>query len=161
VDKPISRQYEERLFNYYGWPVFWGAPGIMMASPPLAPPADEQGNAPKPKKGDPCLRSILDVDGYSVESVNGTAGRISDFVVDDGSWKVRYIVIDLGHREGGKKVLISPDWAREIDWVERKVIVDLEAEIISESPEFRPKDPVNRVVEERLYDYYGRPRYWK
>jgi stress response protein YsnF len=31
---------------------------------------------------------------------------------------------------------------------------------IKNSPEFDPAAPVNRAYEERLFDYYGRPKYW-
>jgi hypothetical protein len=39
--------------------------------------------------------------------------------------------------------------------------VDLKGESIRNSPEFDPGEPVNRDYEERLYDYYGRLKYWE
>ena len=38
--------------------------------------------------------------------------------------------------------------------------VDLSRESVKNSPEFDPSEPVNREYEMKLYDYYGRPRYW-
>jgi hypothetical protein len=32
---------------------------------------------------------------------------------------------------------------------------------VRNSPEFDPREPVNREYEVRLYDYYGRPKYWE
>jgi len=61
----------------------------------------------------------------------------------------------------GKKVLVSPGWIERVSWADRKVYVELTREIIKESPEYDPSAPVNRRYEERLYDYYGRPRYWR
>jgi hypothetical protein len=40
------------------------------------------------------------------------------------------------------------------------VRVGLTRELVKNAPEFDPNAPVNRRVEERLYDYYGRPSYW-
>jgi len=161
VDKPISRQYEERLFTYYGWPVFWGAPGIMVASPPVSPAEYEKESSEGKKKGDPCLRSVREVTGYQVEASNGEVGHIEDFIAEDDPWMVRYIVVNLGHKMGEKKVLVSPKWVEKTDWIEKKFFMDIEKELIYESPEYKPTDPVNRVVEEKLYDYHGKPYYWK
>jgi hypothetical protein len=33
-------------------------------------------------------------------------------------------------------------------------------EQVQNSPEYDPARPVERTYESRLYDYYGRPRYW-
>ena len=27
-DKPVSRQFEETYYGYYGWPIYWGGPYI-------------------------------------------------------------------------------------------------------------------------------------
>ena len=32
---------------------------------------------------------------------------------------------------------------------------------IEESPPYNETDPVNREYETQMYDYYGRPKYWK
>jgi hypothetical protein len=161
MDKPISRQYEERLYTYYGWPVFWGAMGVMITSPPVINPESVKDSAGVEKKSDPCLRSIREVTGYTLENDCGEAGHIEDFIADDKLWNVRYIVVNLGKLKNGKKVLISPEWAEKTDWIEKKVFVNIKRDLIDESPEYKPDDPVNRVSEEKLYDYYGRPYYWK
>jgi hypothetical protein len=44
--------------------------------------------------------------------------------------------------------------------MEREDYVDLTQEIIKNGPGFDPAAPVNRAHELRLYDYYGRPKYW-
>jgi hypothetical protein len=60
----------------------------------------------------------------------------------------------------GKKVLVSPQWIEKVEWSDRKVYVDLPEETIKNSPEFDPSSSVNRDYENRLYDYYGRRKYW-
>lgn len=67
---------------------------------------------------------------------------------------------DTGTWLPGKKVLVSPQWIERVSWSDEKVSVDLTKELIKDSPEYYPSAPVNRKYEERLYDYYGRPKYW-
>jgi hypothetical protein len=80
--------------------------------------------------------------------------------VDDETWTIRYMVIDTRNWWPGKKVLVAPPWITEIDWGEARVHVDMTQTEIKSSPEFDPAAPVNREYEERLFDYYGRPKYW-
>jgi hypothetical protein len=49
----------------------------------------------------------------------------------------------------------------KVSWAKSRVFVDLDKEIIKNSPEFDASAAVNREYELRLYDYYGRPKYWK
>ncbi len=57
--------------------------------------------------------------------------------------------------------MVAPLWSDKVSWTERKLHVDLSREAIRNSPEFDPGAPVNREYETRLYDYYGRPKYWE
>jgi len=63
-------------------------------------------------------------------------------------------------RASGRKILIMPYWIDSVDWRENKVNVKLTTEQIKNSPEYDPSVPVNREYEERLYDFYGLPKYW-
>jgi hypothetical protein len=57
--------------------------------------------------------------------------------------------------------LIPPDWIERVSWEKSKVQIDLPRHLIENCPEYDPAAPVNRQYEEQLYDYYGRPKYWK
>ena len=39
--------------------------------------------------------------------------------------------------------------------------MDLTKAVVESAPEYAPEAPVNRQYEARLYDYYGRPKYWE
>jgi hypothetical protein len=56
---------------------------------------------------------------------------------------------------------VAPHWAERISWDEATVFVNLQRETIKHSPEWHADAPVNREYETRLYDYYGRPKYWE
>jgi len=165
TDQPVSRQHERDQFRYYGYPDYWGSSGIwgMSGAPgPLAaagvaekPPAQHQGAS-----DDQHLRSVREVCGYHIQGSDDSIGHIQDFIVDDETWEVRYLVIDTSNVWFGRKVLVSPWWASSISWEHRKVYLDLSREEIRDSPEWNPDAGVNREYETCLYDYYGRPAYW-
>lgn len=156
-DKPVSMQHEIALHDYYGWPRYWGMhtpvfPAEAMAESPAARSDNEDG--------DPHLRSTKEVEGYHIDAADGEIGHVDDFVVDTEGWWLRYAVIKTRNWLPGRKVLVAPDWFESVHWVDRKVKCSLTREEIKNSPEFDPSAPVNREYEEKLHDYYGRPKYW-
>jgi hypothetical protein len=166
LDKPVSRQYERQYSQYYGWPYYWGA-GDTWAWGTGAYPYQLASNQMKAEpapidhlKDDPHLRSAKEVIGYHVHGSDGNIGHIADFIIDDETWTIRYLVIDTSNWWFGKKVLVSPYWTKNISWTESLVYLDLTMDAIRNSPSWNPESLVNREYEERLYDYYGRPAYW-
>jgi uncharacterized protein YifN (PemK superfamily) len=169
VDKPVSRQHEQEYFGYYGYPYYWGYsglwgagmyPGLLATTIPAPAPAPAPAKSGDKAIGDIHLRSLNEVCGYHIEGSDESIGHIDDFIVDDETWEVRYLVIDTNNWWFGKKVLVAPRWASRISWVEKTVHVDLSRQAIKDSPEWNPAAGVNRAYEARLYDYYGRPVYW-
>lgn len=154
--EPISRKYEKDLFMHFGWPAYWwgtvpasqGEPGSADAPPDKADDETEH------------LRSAQEIKGYGIDVRDGSIGHVSDLIVDDEGWDVRYLIVDTGLWLRGRTVMIAPSWANSIDWAARTVSVSLTRTEVEESPEYDPSTPINREYEERLYDYYGRPRYW-
>ena len=166
LDKPVSRQHEREYFRYYGWPYYWGfnGGGIWGGEPIPASSAAGHGAStisPEEDKGDPHLRSVREVVGYHIQGTDGEIGHVDDFIVDDETWAIRYLVIDTRNWWLDKKVLVAPHWAERISWAENKVFVNLPRQMIKHSPEWHADAPVNREYEARLYDYYGRPAYWQ
>lgn len=160
VDKPVSRQQEIDLHDYYGWQPYWLGAGHtpMPPPPPMVPKESAQEHKRQTEENDPHLRSVREVNGYHIQATDGKTGHVEDFIVSEEGWKIRYLVIDMRNwLPGGKKVLISTDWVLTINWEQRLVYVELTKEAIEKSPEFDPRQPVNREYEIRLYDYHGRP----
>jgi hypothetical protein len=166
ADQPVSRQHELDFSNYYGYPSYWGASGVweMSGNPALGLPGTEvevPADVPDLSTNDVHLRSVHEVRDYHIQGSDGAIGHIHDFIVDDASWEVRYLVIDTSNWWMGRKVLISPLWASSVSWEERNVHIDMSRESIKESPEWDPAAPINREYESSLFDYYGRPVYWE
>lgn len=155
-DQPVSRQKEAQLISYYGWPHYWGsAPLAPVDVPPIPRPIVEKREKPA---GDAHLRSFKEVTAYSINASDGTIGHADDFILDDHLWGIRFIIIDTRNLLPGKKVLISPAWIKSFKWSTSQVSIDLSREKIKSSPVFDPGQPVNQAYEQKLYDYYGRPK---
>jgi hypothetical protein len=163
ADKPVSRQAEVALHQYFDWAPYWivGPSGITPPIPPELERAEEE-SVSEQGRADPHLRSMKEVMGYHIQAPDGKIGQMDQFIVDDKDWFIRYMVVDIRTRLiFWKRILVSQDWIERVSWANSTVYVDLPKELIKNSPEYDPTAPVNREYEERLYDYYGRPKYWK
>ncbi|MBD3181588.1 PRC-barrel domain containing protein [Candidatus Poribacteria bacterium] len=168
TEKTVSRQHERETLEYYRWPIYWeymSYPSITAARTTVHPEmaakqAEKEPQEEKKEEGDSHLRSTKEVEDYKIQANDGEIGHVDDYVVDDEDWTIRYIVVDTRNWLPGKKVLVAPQWIKNVEWTNRKVYVDLPKEAIKNSPEFDPSSPINRDYENRLYDYYGRRKYW-
>ena len=163
VDLPVSRKHEEQLHKYYGWDPYWPTTMYGMNPPIIPPPPQEPEREIEGKRKveeETHLRSAREVTGYHIHAADGEMGHVEDFIAEDDTWILRYLVVDTRNWLPGRKVLVSVQWATRVSWDERLLYTDLDRETIKKSPEYDPTAPVNRDYEERLYDYYGRKKYW-
>lgn len=107
------------------------------------------------------LRSAREVSGYRIQASDGEIGHVQDFILDDETWDIRYVVVDTRNWWMGKEVLVAPQWIQGVDWDLQKVFVDLTRESIRNSPEYENLNTISRDYEEKLYEYYKRRSYWK
>lgn len=167
TDRPVSRQHEVEYYSYYGYPYYWAGPYLWGAYPYPLPLSDRATSLEKERHwdwagdgGDPHLRSSAEVTGYHIAAMDGDIGHVEDFLVDDATWTIRYMIVDTRNWWPGKKVVVSPEWIERVDWSDAKVHVGVTREQIKKSPEYDPSGPVERDYETRLHDHYGRPSYW-
>jgi hypothetical protein len=160
-DKPVSRQFEETYYGHYGWPAYWNGPYMWGYFPnPVRDPERGTNTAPAHKAWDPHLLSTHDVTGHRIQASDGEIGHVKDFIIDDETWAIRYLVIDTGNWWPGKKVLVSPRWIERVSWPESKVLVNLRCETIKQSPEYTDESLPTRDYETRLHRHYNREGYW-
>ena len=119
----------------------------------------DERRAEREEAGDLHLRSVAHVTGYHIEATDGDIGHVEEFIVDDESWEIRYMVVDTRNWLPGKKVLISSRWIDRVSWDDSKVYVNVSREAIQNAPEYHP-DALKREYEEKLHVHYGQPRYW-
>lgn len=164
ADKPVSRQHEQELHSYYGWSPYWSMGMYAGVGYPVPGSLSGMGGdgdcAVAKSEGDPDLRSMQHVRGYHIQGTDGEIGHVEDFIIDDETWAIRYLIVDTVNWWSGKKVLISPQWIERIGWDESKVFVGLSLETIKQSPEYTEASLLTREYEIRLHGHYNCPGYW-
>jgi sporulation protein YlmC with PRC-barrel domain len=98
--------------------------------------------------------------GFAVAASDGRIGTVHDWLFDDESWKIRWLVVDTGSWLPGRKVLVHASAIGKPDPVQREVPVKLTKAQVEESPDFLAHQPVSRQMEAHLYDYYGWDPSW-
>ena len=164
IAKPVSREYEEKLHEHYRWPVYWSIAPSASGTPMYLPPnmINRGSTTVKEDEIKSHLRSATEIFNYGVDTIDGEAGSVKDFIINDKTWQVHYMNVDISKWLGSdKQVLIALEWISSIDVIENKIYLDLRQDAIKYSPEFDATLPVNRQYEEVLYDYHGRPKYWQ
>jgi sporulation protein YlmC with PRC-barrel domain len=160
-DQPVSRQFEEAYYGYYGWQTYWNGPYVWGSSPHPVPDCEKWEKSLKgTKKEDLHLRSTQDVSGHHIQASDGEIGHVEDFIIDDKTWAIRYLVIDTQNWWPGRKVLVSPKWIERVSWSESKVFVNLLREAIKRSPEYTDEYVMTRDYEAALHQHYKRQGYW-
>jgi sporulation protein YlmC with PRC-barrel domain len=167
-DKPVSRQYETSYFDYYGYPYYWSGPYLWgaaaypgpLAMPERAQPEIEKIRRSERESSDPHLHSAKEVIGYYIEAADGDVGHVEEFIIDDESWAIRYMVVDTRNWWPGKKVLVAPQWIERASWHDSRVYVNLSRHNIQEAPEYDLSKPPSRDYESTLHQHYRRPPYW-
>lgn len=164
TEKPVSKQQEDQLYAYYPWgrdPYEHGA-GIFGAMPselyneevplgttPVTEKASDQEN------NDQHLRSTEKVTGYSILATDGDIGKVDDYIIDESSWKIKFFVVDAGSWLNSKKVLLSTQMIKEVNWDESTVIVNISMDAVKNSPAYDDSQPLNDADEQKHYDYYN------
>jgi hypothetical protein len=161
TDKPVSRQFDEAYYGYHAFPNYWSGPYLWGYSPyPLNDRALWKNTMQAEKPWDPHLRSSRDVTGRHIEALDGEIGHVSDFIIDDENWAIRYLVIDTKNLWPGKKVLVSPRWIERVSWSESKVFINLTRQTIKDAPEYSEDSLLTRDYETELHRHYARQGYW-
>ncbi|MEJ0092652.1 MAG: PRC-barrel domain-containing protein [Methylocella sp.] len=92
--------------------------------------------------------------GFAVAAKDGKIGTVKDFLFDDESWKIRWLVVDTGTWLPGRKVLVHASAIGSPDPMRREVPVELTKAQVEGGPDFLEHQPVSRQMESHLYDYY-------
>lgn len=164
--KPVSRQHEMEYFDYYGYPDYFGGPLLWGLTPYPVIPSDkatpyDRGLAARANdKDDPHLRSISEVKGYQLHATDASMGHLEDLMIDNGSWAVRYFVVDTANWWFGKQVVMPVQWIQKLDWSGMSVTVDVSREAVRQAPEYDASIEFSREYEKRLFGHFDRPGYW-
>jgi uncharacterized protein YrrD len=125
--RPISRQFEEEYYAYYGWPIYWQAAAILTGAgvPPVATSPTGAVHHGHNQRDDLHLRSTKAITGFHVKGKDATIGTVRDFIVDSGKWIILEIEIDAGHWYDGKTLHLSTANVSEISYEKSSVTTTL------------------------------------
>ena len=112
-DAPVSRQLEVSYYDYYGYPAYWGGPYMWGYYPSLERDNTmwsgwDLNRAP----WDRHLRSTQEVTGYNILATDGEIGPVEDFIIDEQTWAIRYLIVATTNFWPGKRILVSPNGSR-------------------------------------------------
>jgi hypothetical protein len=146
-----SRQHEVELSRHYGWNACglgdYPSDPALVSLPELAPAVG----------GDPHLSSVKQLLGYGIESQDGNVGHVEDFIVEDDTWSIRYLVIDSRNWLSGRKLLIATAWLGAVNHEDRQISLPLPGSKIEALPEFDPEAPVYERVQAPSVDTTPEP----
>ncbi len=138
LHKPVSRQYEEEYYRYFGWPYYWqgdalwglsGFPILESAGQPL-PRESAMASNPPIAPADAHLRSTQAVNGYQVRTGDEMIGHVCDFMMDAGSWAIGQLAVKTGHRLSGSERMITTKEVDRISYDESTVFATLTKEVV-------------------------------
>ena len=145
IDPPVSRQFNVAMLqdsdSQLGWdmlPIPWFRRRSAY-TPSHYEPRDDCGDQPgisqtKIACGDPHLRSTRELCGYHIQARDGTFGQITDFLINDTAWTIRFVVVDTGTWRPGKQVLLPGQRICGIQWLTSMVQVDLPCATLERHP---------------------------
>jgi len=142
--KPVSRWEETELYEHYGWGQYWGT-GFYAGSslsvgtpfPVLDQREDREANKMVDHSHDELhLRSTEGVKDYHLHALDGDIGHLTDFIFDDATWKITFLVIDTRNWLEGQHVLIPIQSLIKIDWESSKIYLNLSISDIKNEKHF-------------------------
>jgi len=164
TQKTVSRQHEIELYEHYAWPYYGadgagfyggiGMSGMIDSRIPFEEVIAEQHMESEP--GDPHLRGTDEVIGYHIHAIDGEIGEVEDFIINSETWAIDYLVVDTGSWFSGKKVILSPEWIKQVKWEDACVYVDLPVDAVKNSPEYDASMLLEDTYTEKLHHYYGK-----
>jgi hypothetical protein len=79
------------------------------------------------------LHMTSKIRGLHLHATDGEIGHVDDFLFDEATWSIRYLVVDTSNWIGGRSVLVSPSVVTRIDWPDARIHVSLTRDAIKSS----------------------------
>jgi hypothetical protein len=84
----------------------------------------------------PQMRSTYDSTGSKIDAADGELGSIDDFIIDDNTWEIMYLVVNAKDWWPDKKILVTPKWNERVNWSESNLYVNLPRETFKQAKEY-------------------------
>ena len=80
------------------------------------------------------VRRTDQIIGLHLHATDGEIGHVDDLLIDEDTWRIRYLVVDTSNWIGGKWVAIVPSVLRSIDWAAGTLEVAITRDAVKNSP---------------------------
>jgi uncharacterized protein YrrD len=90
------------------------------------------------------FHSVSDIRGYTICAQDGALGQVEQFLFDDRTGKIRYLVVRIGGWLLGRRVLIAPEHLGAISTPLQTLDVALTQQQIEDSPDIETNPPVSQ-----------------
>ncbi|MGQ0834171.1 MAG: hypothetical protein ACT4O5_04475 [Gammaproteobacteria bacterium] len=115
-------------------------PQVVPPDPQIRAAAEAARRADADRVGaDAHLRSSEAVHGYGIQASDDFVGRVADFLFDEETWAIRYLVAGTGKWLDRPQLLVASHSVREVNWAERTLSVSLTRREVDSSPEYDPE----------------------
>jgi len=95
------------------------------------------------------LQSCKELIGCRVHASDGEVGKVRELYFDDARWRVRHIVVEVGHWPRARSVLVEPSAIVEVDRGHRRLVVSESRKQLVGGPDANTDQPVVRQLESR------------
>jgi hypothetical protein len=106
------------------------------------------------------LHDLKALTGSSVIATDGEIGIVRNFLFDDISWTIHYVVVDVGNWLKRRDVVLPIAAIDPPDWAQKAFHIHLTKEQVSNSPDVDTEKPVSRQQEIAMREYFGSMAYW-
>ncbi len=106
------------------------------------------------------LRSMKELFGYSVAAIDGSLGKLEDFLFDERSHDLRYLVADTGGWFDRRHLLVAPAAFGHTHWPARDFPVRISREQAAASPALVADAALSRRHEVALHSFFEWMPYW-
>jgi uncharacterized protein YrrD len=174
TNKPVSRQYTAGRLGCYEYHPYWyktSLGGLLSIPLPMSAErqeiqstaatsdetntrcarADAKACVDEHEYDNPHLRSANALTLYHLQATDGNIGRVQGLLVEEKTWAIRHLVVNTHGVWRSHLTLIAPERILEIDWTEKKIVVDLSRESINSAQEYNHfaslacESPVNKA----------------
>jgi hypothetical protein len=106
------------------------------------------------------LHDLETLIGSTVIATDGEIGSVRNFLFDDQSWTIRYLVVDVGSWLKRRAIILAITAVQQPDWGKKVFHVHLTREQVRNSPDVDAEKPASRQQEIAMQEYFGRLAYW-
>ena len=107
---------------------------------------------------DAYLRSVTEINGYHLHATDGDIGHLSDVLIEDTDWSLRYLIVNNSNWWQGKEVLISPRSTQSIRWTEQLIYLGVTRDLIRTGPAYDPTRRIDATFEAEMASHYGQTK---